>query len=90
MNQSNKVVVYSLPNCMQCTATYKRFEKNNIDYDVVDMSQDPNAREIVKSLGHRQAPVIVVSDETGSVVSHWSGLRIDLINSLQTNSGENN
>lgn len=70
------VVVYSKPACVQCNATYRALDKKGIDYTIVDMSQDPEALEHVKSLGYQQAPVVVAGD------SHWSGFRPDRINSL--------
>jgi glutaredoxin-like protein NrdH len=70
------VTVYSKPQCVQCDATYRALDKKGIEYTVVDLMQDPEAMELVRSLGHMQAPVVVAGDE------HWSGFRPDAISRL--------
>ena len=70
------ITVYTKPACVQCNATYKALDKLDLAYDVVDNSQDDEARDYVMALGYLQAPVVVVDDE------HWSGFRPDRINSL--------
>ncbi|WP_028045456.1 glutaredoxin-like protein NrdH [Cellulomonas sp. URHE0023] len=70
------ITVYSKPACVQCTATYRALDKLEADYDVVDISQDADARDYVMSLGHLQAPVVIVDGE------HWSGYRPDRIKAL--------
>ncbi|MFD2839750.1 glutaredoxin-like protein NrdH [Populibacterium corticicola] len=72
------VTVYSKPQCVQCDATYRALDKKGIEYTVVDLMQDPEAMELVRSLGHMQAPVVVTEDE------HWSGFRPDAIARLAT------
>jgi len=73
---SAKVTVYSKPACVQCEATKKALDRAGIEYDVVDLSEDPVALETVKELGYLQAPVVVTDDE------HWSGFRPDKISAL--------
>ena len=70
------ITVYTKPACVQCTATYRALDKAGISYDVVDISQDAEARDYVMALGYLQAPVVVAED------SHWSGFRPDRIKSL--------
>ncbi|MBD7919913.1 glutaredoxin-like protein NrdH [Cellulomonas sp. Sa3CUA2] len=70
------ITVYSKPACVQCTATYRALDKLGHDYTVVDISQDADARDYVMSLGHLQAPVVVVGGE------NWSGYRPDRIKAL--------
>ena len=69
-------LVYTKPACVQCTATYRALDSKGIEYDVLDLSEDPAALEQVKSLGYLQAPV-VITDE-----NHWSGFRPDKIDEL--------
>lgn len=71
------VTVYSKPGCVQCNATYRALDKKGIEYKTVDMSQDLEALEMVKSLNYQQAPVIYVDEET-----HWSGFNPDKIEEL--------
>jgi len=70
------VTVYTKPACVQCNATYKALNKSHIEFDVVDISVDSDARLYVMSLGYLQAPVVVAGDE------HWSGFRPDRIHAL--------
>ena len=65
--------VYTKPNCVQCTATFKALDKAGITYAKVDISVDAEARDYVMALGYLQAPVVVAGDD------HWSGLRPDRI-----------
>lgn len=70
------IVVYSKPNCVQCTASYRALEQRGISYNVVDISEDADSLALVRSMGYMQVPVIVTESD------HWSGFRLDKINSL--------
>ena len=48
-----------------------------IAHEVRDVSTDPAAFEVVKSLGYSAAPVVVAPDG-----SHWQGLDPDKIKAL--------
>lgn len=73
---NNLVRVYTKPACVQCTATYRRLDALGVKYEVIDVSEDAEALEHIKSLGYLQAPVVVTQD------NHWSGFRPDLIDAL--------
>ena len=45
------VTVYTLPACVQCDSTKRMLQRNQVDYNEVDMSQDPVALEMVKTMG---------------------------------------
>ncbi|KLI90454.1 glutaredoxin [Arthrobacter sp. YC-RL1] len=70
------VTVYSKPSCVQCNATYRALDKQGIKYRTIDISQDAEALEYVRSLGYSQAPVVVAEQD------HWSGFRPDKIANL--------
>lgn len=70
------ITVYTKPACVQCNMTYKALDKAGLEYEVVDISQDDEARDYVMALGYLQAPVVVVGDD------HWSGFRPERIKSL--------
>ena len=70
------VTVYTLPACVQCDSTKRMLQRNQIEYEEVDMSQDPVALDMVKTLGYTAAPVVVSGDE------HWSGFRMDRIQAI--------
>ncbi len=63
------ITVYSKPACVQCNATYRALDKLGTEYTVVDISEDADARDYVMSLGHLQAPPVVIVDG-----EHWSGV----------------
>ncbi len=50
------ITVYTKPACVQCNATYRALDKAGIEYAVVDISEDPEARDYVMALGYLQAP----------------------------------
>ncbi len=65
------VTVYSKPKCVQCDATKKKLDQLGIPHETIDVSEDPDALDYIKSLGYLQAPVIVAGDD------HWSGYSPD-------------
>ena len=70
------ITVYSKPRCPQCDATYRALDKAGIEYAVIDITEDAQAREHVMSLGYLQAPVVVAGND------HWAGYRPDRIKDL--------
>ncbi|GAA1475220.1 glutaredoxin-like protein NrdH [Corynebacterium felinum] len=70
------ITLYTKPACMQCTATKKALDRAGLEYDLVDISIDDDAREFVMALGYLQAPVVMANGE------HWSGYRPERISSL--------
>ncbi|AEF42097.1 MULTISPECIES: glutaredoxin-like protein NrdH [Hoyosella] len=72
------ITVYTKPACVQCNATYRALDKAGLAYDVVDITEDAEARDFVMALGYLQAPVVVAGE------SHWAGFRPDQIKSLAT------
>ncbi|MFD9683891.1 glutaredoxin-like protein NrdH [Rhodococcus sp. NPDC059969] len=70
------ITVYTKPACVQCNATYRALDKAGIDYDVIDITENAQARDYVMSLGYLQAPVVVAGED------HWSGFRPDEISKL--------
>jgi glutaredoxin-like protein NrdH len=71
------IIIYSKPDCVQCNATYRAFDKQGIAYEVVDLTQDDQALGQVRAMGYQQVPVIVAGDD------HWSGFRPDKISALR-------
>ena len=70
------ITLYSKPSCVQCDATKRALNKAGIAYDVVDITEDDDARAMVMALGYVQAPVVITSED------HWSGFRPDKIKAL--------
>lgn len=78
MTQPHAVAVYSQPNCQQCVATKRRLDRNGTAYTLVDITEDPAARDFVVGLGHQRAPVVVL--DTGA---HWSGFQPTMLDALK-------
>lgn len=76
------VTVYSKPNCVQCSATYRFLESHGIPFQVVDLEEDQAAMDMVVGLGYAAAPVVIVPEGYPSAGWHWSGFRPDLLGSL--------
>lgn len=58
------ITVYSKNNCMQCKMTKKFLDQNGASYKVINIDEQPEQVEYVKSLGFASAPVI----ESGDIV----------------------
>lgn len=70
------ITVYSKPGCIQCIATTRALDRQGTDYQIVDISEDAGAYEMVAGLGYRQVPVVVAGEQ------HWAGFRPDMIGAL--------
>lgn len=70
------ITVYSKPACVQCTATTRALEARGLAYQLIDLTEDDSAMELVTSLGYRQAPVVIAGE------AHWAGFRPDMIGTL--------
>lgn len=70
------VTVYTLPSCVQCESTKKYLTNKDVLFEVIDLSQDVTAMELVKALGYQAAPVVIAGDD------HWSGFRPDKLSAL--------
>ena len=68
--------VYTKPACVQCDMTKRYMDKNGIPYTTVDITQDPEALEMILGMGFSSAPVVI------SEVGSWAGFQPDKINLL--------
>ena len=68
-----KVTVYTKPACVQCDMTKKMLDKNNIEYDTVDITEDISAFEMIKGMGFMSAPVVITGSDS------WAGFKPDKI-----------
>lgn len=74
------ITVYTKPGCPACVGTMRYLERHGLVFAVVDVSQNPEARDFVaQTLGYRSLPVVCVDGG-----EHWSGLRIDRLAELVT------
>lgn len=58
--------MYSTPWCGYCHRLRSQLDREGIEYDVVDIEQDPDAAELVMSVngGNRTVPTLVYPDGT--------------------------
>ncbi|OZG48952.1 glutaredoxin-like protein NrdH [Bombiscardovia coagulans] len=70
------VTVYTKAHCPQCDATKRQLAKQGIDFEVVDLTANPEQVEDFLAQGFKQTP-IVVSEQVS-----WSGYRPDMIKQL--------
>lgn len=75
------VTVYTKPGCVQCNATYRALDKAEIEYSKLDVSQNLEAYEYLKELGHMQMPVVEVRDGD-DVSDSWTGFNPEKIAQL--------
>lgn len=74
------ITVYTKPACGQCVATKRALDRAGLDYELIDISVDDEARDYVMALGYLSAPVVEVNG------AHWSGFRPERINQLAAKS----
>lgn len=51
-------------------------EKEGVEYRIIDITVDEEARNYIKGLGYLQAPVVIAGNE------HWSGFRPDRVKAI--------
>lgn len=73
------ITVYSKPNCMQCMFTKKFLDENNIEYKLIDVTQDDAALELIKEHKHLGVPVVSINNFAVS----WSGFQPDRLEELK-------
>ena len=72
--------VYTKPACVQCDMTKRMLDKLGVDYNTVDITEDPAALDMILGMGFKSAPVVIT--ETDS----WAGFNPDKINALSIQS----
>ena len=65
------ITVYTNPQCVQCDQTKRYLDNKNIPYEVVDLSEDQAALEMVVGKGFKSAPVVITDTD------EWSGFRLE-------------
>ena len=71
-------VVYTVPGCTGCDATKRWLDKRGVEFEVVDMSGNPDLRAKLSGEGFMSAPVVKVGGAS------WSGFRPDLLKKVFT------
>lgn len=72
------ITIYTMPKCEACERTKMWLDEQGFGFNEVDITEDEEAMELVKSRGYNQAPVVSINQFEDS----WSGFRQDKLNSL--------
>ena len=75
-----EVTVYTKSGCVQCRATTSLMDRLGIDYELVDISNNPRIVTFLQGEGHKSLPVVFVNYEEDT--DSWCGFRPDLIKKL--------
>lgn len=70
------VIIYSKPNCPNCSLTKRDMDILGIEYTSIDITKDNKSLEELISMGYREAPVVKTDTKT------WSGYNQENIKSL--------
>jgi glutaredoxin-like protein NrdH len=73
-----KVTIYTTENCVQCEMTKKQFDKLEVKYEVVSLSDVPDKVEEFRAKGLLAAPIVTTD------IKVWSGFQLEKIRSLAT------
>jgi glutaredoxin-like protein NrdH len=65
------IIIYTLPDCVQCEVTKTYLVKHNLTFETVDLDSQPEEYEHIKNMGHDRVPVVIAGKD------HWQGFRPD-------------
>jgi len=57
------IKIYSKPDCPYCDRAKEWLDNNDISYQTVNIMEDSNAYDFIKSKGHRSVPQLYLGDE---------------------------
>ena len=78
-NDDRMITVYSRPDCMPCKFTKQFLTEHNIPFKNVDVSEEPEALEILKQHGFFTLPVVAINQ---SFDFAFCGFQPDKLNDL--------
>lgn len=52
------ITLYSKPHCPYCTMAKNYLDNNNFEYEVIDITENPDAKNFLLNEGHRTMPQI--------------------------------
>jgi len=68
------LTIYSKPNCPHCDLAKSWLDSNKIDYEVVDISINNEALDMLREQGHKSVPQIYLNGEV-FVSGGYEGLK---------------
>ena len=69
------LTIYSKPHCPYCEQAKSWLDSNKIEYEVVDVSVNNEALDMLKEHGHKTVPQLYLNGET-FVLGGWEGLKL--------------
>lgn len=69
-------IIYTKPACVQCDMTKRYLDKAGVEYDTVDITQDPGALDMILNMGFSSAPVVISGNNS------WAGFQPDKLAEL--------
>lgn len=75
MMHMSSITVYSAPGCTQCNATKKHLKRRGLEYNEIDISENPESKKYVEDKGFVQVPVVDMGN--GDMFSGFRPDRID-------------
>ena len=70
------IKLYTKTNCVQCIATKKELDRRGLQYEVIDLDEQPDLVQNLIDMGYQSVPVVQHGDD------HWSGYRPDKLQAL--------
>ena len=70
------ITLYTKDNCVQCSMTKRMMDRLGVDYETVDIVENPAELDRLIEMGYRAAPVVVTDNDS------WSGFQPDKITAL--------
>jgi len=71
-----QVVIFSQPNCVPCKRVKSWFDAKGVEYTERDITQDAEALQHIRDLGHQGVPVVETPTKS------WVGIDIDNMKEL--------
>lgn len=72
---AQEIIIYTTPYCPYCQAAKKFFKQQGLEYQEIDVSQDPvKAQEMVQKSGQMGVPVI---DIDGQIIVGFQKQRLE-------------
>ena len=68
------LIVYSKTNCPFCDQAKKLLDKYEVEYESINVEQDPMKRSWLQTQGHRSVPQIYAEDDQLFVEGGFQGL----------------
>jgi glutaredoxin-like protein NrdH len=75
-----QIRIFTKKFCPGCTMTKQLMDRLKLEYQTIDISDDPAAIEALRALGYYSVPIVMV--DNGSNVVGWTGFRPDKIKDL--------